>query len=53
MCSAIKGRGAFRRFRDQIYRYEIEEDWYAYLDEALKQMAIDWCQENGIAYLLD
>ncbi len=48
MLSSIKGRGAFRRFKDNIHRYDIEKDWYKYREEAIKQIAIDWCEENGI-----
>lgn len=47
---AIKGRGAFRRFKDGIYRYGLEEDWYRYRDEALKKIAIAWCEQNNIPY---
>ena len=50
---AIKGSGAFRRFKDGIYRFGIEEDWYRYRDEAIKRIAIDWCDENGIEYIDD
>lgn len=50
MYSSIKGSGAFRRFKDNINRYHIAEDWYKYRDEAIKRMAIEWCKENGIKY---
>ena len=50
---AIKGSGAFRRFKDDIYRFGIEKDWYRYRDEAMKHIAIDWCDENGIEYIDD
>jgi len=46
----IKGSGAFRRFREMIRRFGIEDDWYKYRDEALKQIAIHWCNENGIVF---
>ena len=44
------GRGAFRRFRDGIIRYGIEQEWYAFRDEAYMQIARDWCEDNGISY---
>ena len=47
----IKGRGAFRRFKDEIYRLGIEEDWYKYRDNAFKEMAIDWCKDNGVEFI--
>ncbi len=48
--NAIRSRGAFRRFKDNIHRHGIAEDWYKYRDEALKQLAIDWCIANNIKY---
>jgi len=48
--SLIKGSGAFRRFKDAIYDYGIADDWYKYRNDALKQIAIEWCQKNGIEF---
>jgi hypothetical protein len=28
----------------------IEDDWYKHPHDALKQIAIEWCQENGIQF---
>ncbi len=50
---SIKGGGAFRRFKDMIKRLRIEDDWYQYKDEAIKQIAVDWCNENGIIFTID
>ncbi|MDI6885407.1 MAG: UPF0158 family protein [archaeon] len=50
---SIKGRGAFRRFKEMIKRFGIEDDWYQYRDEAIKQIAVDWCNENGIVFTID
>jgi len=51
--SAIKGPGAFRRFKDRIYRLGVEEDWFKYREEAFKEIAIDWCERKGIEYIDD
>ena len=48
--SLIKGSGAFRRFKDAIHDYGIADDWYNYRNNALKEIAIDWCQEKGIEF---
>ncbi|CRK84798.1 hypothetical protein BN000_04848 [Neobacillus massiliamazoniensis] len=48
---AIKGKGAFRRFKDKIIDLELEEQWYSYRDEQFKQIAIEWCQENNVNYI--
>jgi len=46
----ISGSGAFRRFKDAIYRYGIEDEWHSYRSNALKEIAIEWCQENVIEF---
>ena len=46
----IKGRGAFQRFKDAINEYDIADDWYKYRNNALKEIAIEWCKENGIEF---
>lgn len=48
LCNAISGNGAFRRFKDIIERYDIENQWYDYRDKSLKKLAVDWCNENNI-----
>ena len=49
----IRGSGAFRRFKNYINRYGIEQDWYNYRDNAYKEIAIAWLEENGITYTDD
>jgi hypothetical protein len=46
----IGGSGAFRRFKDALYQYGIENQWHSYRDNALKEIAIEWCQENNIEF---
>jgi len=46
----IRGSGAFRRFKDTIYRYGIEKDWFKFRDEAYKEIAVSWLESNGFAY---
>jgi hypothetical protein len=49
---AIRGKGAFRRFKDTLYRYNLEDKWYAFYNEALKKIAIEWCKDNEIDFEL-
>ena len=49
----IRGSGAFRRFKDTIYRYGIEQDWFRFRDDAYKEIAIAWLEDKGIAYTDD
>jgi hypothetical protein len=51
MYHSIKGKGAFRIFKDNIYEYGIEKDWFKYRGEAFKRIAIDWCEDNNIPYV--
>jgi hypothetical protein len=47
---AIHGAGAFRMFKDTVRRHGIEPAWFAFRTDALKQIALDWCEENHIAW---
>lgn len=50
LLNGIRGRGAFRYFKDVIYEFGIEQDWYQFREQAFKEIAIEWLQSNGIAY---
>ena len=50
LCRAVKGKGAFRRVRDRIERYDSEDEWYQDKKERLQEIAIAWCEENGLKY---
>lgn len=50
LLSAIKGKGAFRRFKDLIIQYGIEQEWYSYQKTAYHNIAIRWCEDNKIDY---
>ena len=43
---SVKGKGAFTRLG-------IEDYWYQYRDEAIKQIAIDWCNKNEMAFAIN
>lgn len=47
---AIKGKGAFGRFHTAIQAYKIENQWYEYQHDRLKEMAIDWCNLNRLVF---
>lgn len=50
LSNALRGRGAFRRFKDTVHHLGIAEQWYAFQDEAYRRKAVEWCEENGIGY---
>jgi hypothetical protein len=51
LAKSIKGRGAFRRFKDCLYRFEVQKKWFMYRDDEYKQVAIQWCEEHEIDYI--
>ena len=50
---SIKGSGAFRRFKEHLYQFGIQEKWFTYRANEYKQLAIQWCQENNVEYTED
>ncbi|MFO7900018.1 MAG: UPF0158 family protein [Planctomycetota bacterium] len=53
LSAAIHGSGAFRRFKDTLYRLGIEDDWYRYRDAEFERIAIEWLESEGIPYVRD
>jgi hypothetical protein len=45
---AIKGKGAFRHFKDTAARLDLLESWYGYRDAALTRYMLDWAEVNGV-----
>jgi hypothetical protein len=45
---AIKGKGAFRHFKDTAARLGLLKRWYAYRDEAMKEFVMGWAEAKGI-----
>lgn len=50
---AIRGQGAFRRFKEVIHERGIAEAWYAFRQRALEEIAVEWLEANGVAYSRD
>jgi hypothetical protein len=47
---AIHGAGAFRNFKNAVRRLGVESAWFAFRADALRQIALGWCEENQIAW---
>ena len=45
---AIKGKGAFRHFKDTADRLGVLDGWFAYRDAAAKRFMLDWAAANGV-----
>lgn len=47
---AIKGRGAFRRFKDMAENIGLIDDWYEFRDNCYKSRAEDWCRTHNLEW---
>lgn len=45
---AINGRGAFRRFEDEVFELGVREDWFSYREEKLKKLVKRWSETLDI-----
>ena len=53
LLDAIHRKGAFRRFRSIISREDIEDDWYRFRDEKLKEIAANFLEAHDIPFTDD
>ena len=47
---SINGTGAFRRFKYTASELGLLDDWYRFLNNAHRELAIEWCEDNEIEY---
>jgi hypothetical protein len=50
LLDALRGKGAFRRFKDVADRLELLQDWYAHRDAAYAMFARKWLQDSDIPF---
>jgi hypothetical protein len=50
LIEAIHGAGAFRHFKHMLRTHRLEPRWHEFRNQALKQIAIEWCEENDIEW---
>lgn len=43
-------KGMYRKFKDKLIDLGLEEDYYRFYEEKLKEIAIEWCEENNLQY---
>ncbi|WP_018933257.1 UPF0158 family protein [Gracilibacillus lacisalsi] len=51
LLNAIRGRGAFSRFKDQIITLGVSDEWFTFQEDCYKQIAIDFCEKEQIDYV--
>ena len=50
---SLKGKGAFRRFKDTLLDLDIQDAWYEFRRQEFEQIAIEWLEEEKIPYTRD
>ena len=50
LCVAIEGKGAFRRFKDTVYREDLSDEWYSFRHNAFVEIARAWCESYNLDY---
>ena len=50
LSGAIRGKGAFRRFKQSIRFHGIEQLWYDYQANAYRELAERWCRDNEMEW---
>jgi hypothetical protein len=50
LCDANRERGACRRCKDRAHVYGLTAAWERYRDDALREIAIAWCEAQGMPY---
>ena len=53
LLTAVRGKGAFRWFKDAVHRHGIQQDWYDHRAAALGRIAADWLEGHGVEYVAD
>ncbi|TVR74116.1 MAG: hypothetical protein EA427_01365 [Spirochaetaceae bacterium] len=51
LLEVIRGSGAFRRFKALIRTRSIDQDWYAYRERSLRDLAVEFLESEGIPFV--
>jgi len=51
LATTIQKEDPLNQFKEKIYQHNIHEHWYTFRDNAVKDVALKWCQENEIEYI--
>lgn len=43
-------KGMYRKFKDKLIEIGLENEYYKFYDEKLKEIAIEWCNDNNLEY---
>ena len=50
LSNAIRGKGAFRKFKDEIADLGIEDEWIRFEHQQFEDLAVEWLEAEGIPF---
>ena len=50
LARALDGSGAFRRFKDEVARMGLSQDWYSFRDDARANLARGFLEAHGVRW---
>jgi hypothetical protein len=50
---SFHGKGKFRRFKNALDQFNLQQDWYAFQENEYKKVAIRWLELNEVPYIDD
>jgi len=50
LSQAIRGKGAFRYFKDTADRLGLLNQWFQYRNDAMKDFVVEWAADNNVPY---
>ena len=50
LSAVIKGKGAFRRFRDMVADLGIQDEWNRFEHQQFEDLAVEWLEAEGIPF---
>jgi hypothetical protein len=50
LSDAIKGKGAFRRFKDMIFDLGIQDEWNRFEHQSFEDIAVEWLEAEEIPF---
>ncbi len=48
---SIRGRGAFRSFKDKLVKLGLLDQWYVYREAEYRRFALDWCESIELTWV--
>jgi hypothetical protein len=48
--NGLRGAGAFRLFQHLIHENNLQDRWHKFREARLREIAVEWCEDNGIGW---